>query len=577
MPDPGLVTQQIEQLFVSADTSRLRHEGQWNTNWNLYNNDYDWRRKASWQSQTPIPKVPMLVDFASDEIAGAIQATGRYFVFEAPGQEGKRRAAMGEAITRDWLQRPDVRLSTKFGESTRGAMLCASGILKVYWGASGLEVDVVDPYDFWVDPEGSGRYAIHRSVVDYDRLLAMADEGMYDKEVVQRVTGDTGTDEDHAWRQRSGLNEPIAVSGRRRVELLEFWGYIPDVNGEPLEGCEDCWCVLADRQHLIRAPEPNPFWHGKWPFVRFHSNPVPFSPYGKALISDISGMAKQYTELGNLVFDAAILDAIPIWEVNQSAMAYEAQTIRIHPGMQLARNGVEPILQAAQKPYTASNLALPVWSRWGKELENQSGVTQDIMGHVGGGPRRTATEASGQKQQSAKFLSNLAKNIEVNGVAPLADMSLRTIVQFMPSFMYYTQRYRELLGPQASSILAGKTNEERYQYLCTQHTVRGRGVAGVFTRVEDLGRILQLMQVLQMFPQYAARVNDEVVLRKFLEGVGWEADDVMLTDPQEIAQKMQMLQAQQQQQEALRGSGQGGPAWQNPVEQEQTTPRLVGG
>lgn len=588
MPDPGLVSKQIMELFVHADSARQTHEAKWNTHWNLYNNKYDWARKASWQSQTPIPKLPMLVDFGSDEIASAIHSTGRYFVIEAPGIEGKRRAVMGEQITRDALNRPGVKLSNKFAESTRGAMLCGSGILKVYWGAEGLAVDVVDPYDFWIDPMGGERYCVHRSVVDKDRLLAMAEQkdqngkSLYDKEAVLAVTGDTGIDEDYAWRQRAGLDEPTAASGRQRVELLEFWGYIPDENGEPLEGCENCWAVLADRQHLIREPEPNPFWHGQWPFVRFRSNPIPFSPYGKALVDDISGMARQYTELGNLVYDAAVLDAIPMWEINQAAMAYEVQSLRLYPGVQLARVGPDPILTAAQKPYTASNLALPVWSRWGVELENETGVTQDVMGHVGRGPRRTATEASGAKQQSAKFLSNLAKNIEVNGVAPLADMSLRTIVQFMPSTMYYTERYRELLGPQNSSVLASMSNWERYQYLCTQHTVRGRGVAGVFTRVEDLGRLLQLMQMMQIHPKYAALINDEVVVRKLMEALGWEADDVMLP-PEEAAAKLQQLQAEQaqmammgQQQQAMRGSGQGGPAWQNPVEQDQTQPRLVG-
>ncbi len=585
MPDPGLVVKQIMELFVHADSARQQHEKQWNVNWNLYNNKYDWSRKADWQSREALPEVPMLVDFGSDEVAGAIHSTGRYFVIEAPGAEGKRRAVMGESITRDWLNRPQIKLPNKFGESVRGAMLCGSGILKVLWRKTGLEIHVIDPYDYWVDPLGGERYCIHRSVVDYDELLAMAKAGLYDMEVVRRVTGDTGLEEGFAWRDRAGMSEPTAASGRRSVEVLEFWGYIPDEMGEPLEGCEDCWAVVADRQHLIRAPEENPFWHGQWPFVRFHSNPVPFSPYGKALISDISGIARQHTELGNLVFDAAVLDAIPIWEINRSAMVYEAQSIRLYPGVQLDRTGTDPILTAAQKPYTASNLTLPVLSRWGVMMENYSGVTQDVMGHVGRGPRRTATEASGSKQQSAKFLSNLAKNVEVNGVAPLADMALRTIVQFMPSIMYYTERYRELLGPQNSSILAGMNHQERYRYLCAQHTVRGRGVAGVFTRVEDLGRLMQLMQMMQMHPKYAALINDEVVVRKLMEALGWEADDVMLP-PEEAAAKLQQIQmeqaqmamaGQQQQQGALRGSGQGGPAWQNPIEQEQTTPKLVGG
>lgn len=570
-------------LFTHADTARQAHENQWNENWALYNNDYNWTGKAKWQSQEAMPKVPMLVDFGSDQIRKAIQSAGRFFVFEAHGEAAKARAMLGELLTRDWLRRPDVRLPFKFGEGTRGAMLCGNAIFKVRWDTA-LRIDTIDPYDFWVDPSGRQRFVFHRSVRDRDEILADAEAGKYDKEMVMKCNGDSGTEEDQAWRKRAGLSEPAAVGGRRPVELLEFWGSVMDETGEIIEGCEECWAVIADRKYLIRAPDANPFWHGKRPFIRVAPNSKPFAPYGKTLIEDIAGLARQLTELGNLVFDAAVMDAIHVWEVNRDAMQYPAQLAGgWRPGLLLDRVGSEQILTTAEKPYSASQLTLPVFSRWSTEIENNAGVTADVMGHVGRGPRRTATEAEGQKVQSAQFLSNLAASIETDGIAPLAEMSLKTIVQYMPSMLYMTERYRDMLGVQEAAILATMSHQERYRYLCTQHTVRGRGVAGIFTRQEDLGRVLQFMQVLQMFPQWAGRINEEAVLRKVMEGLGWEADDVILSEAEQQA-KVQALQAQQamqgqEQPGALRGSGQGGPAWQNPIEQPQTqqVPQLVGG
>ena len=128
--------------------------------------------------------------------------------------------------------------------------------------------------------------------------------------------------------------------------------------------------------------------------------------------------------------------------------------------------------------------------------------------------------------------------------------------------------------------------EDRYDLLCTQYTVRGCGVAEIFTRQEDLGRLMQFMQLLQMFPQWASRVNDEAVLRKVIGALGWDADDVVLSE-QEAAAKLQQLQAQQAMQmqqgapspggQPMRGSAQGGIPWENPIEQRQSSPRLVGG
>lgn len=578
MADPGLIIQQVMGMFIHADTARQAKEDQWALNWALYNNEYDWRRKAAWQSQVAIPKVPMLVDVASDQMASALHTTGKYFVMEAHGTDAKQRAVAGEALTRDWLQRPEVRFPARIAEGIRGAMLCATAVFKVRWDTQ-LRVDTIDPHDWWEDPLNRGRFVFHRSVRDYDQLLAQARDGLFDEEVVRAVTGDSGTEESDAWRLRSGLSEPVAAGGRRSVEILEMWGAIHNEVGEVIPGCEDCWCVIADRTHLIRPPEPNSLWHGGWPFIRVSPKPVPFAPYGKGLIDDISGMAVQYTELGNLMYDSAVLDAIPIWEVNTTNLAYDGTLVRIYPGAQIDKNTPDPVLTPVQKGFSGSNLTMPVFSRWGQELENQSGVTQDLMGHVGRGPRRTATEAVGARQQSATFLHNLGRTMEVDGIGPLADMAFRTIVQYMPSALYIAPRFVELLGSEVAFRLASMSNEVRYQHLCTQHTVRGRGVAGIFTREQDLGRLMQFMQMLQMQPQWGARVNDEAVLRKFMEGLGWESDDIIITDPAEIAEKQQqMIQMQQMmnpQQGQLRGSSQGGPAWQNPVEQPQTGPRMV--
>jgi hypothetical protein len=582
MADPGLIVKQVMELHTHADTARKAKEVQWGKNWALWNNEYDWRRKASWQSQRAIPKVPMLVDVASGRMAGALHTAGRYFAIEGHGTDAKQRAVAGEALTRDWLERREVRFPAQVAEGIRGAMLCATAVWKVRWDTQ-LRVDTIDPYDWWEDPWNRGRFVIHRSVRDYDQLLAMARNGDFDEEMVRAVSGDTGREETDAWRERAGLSEPAHASGRRSVEILELWGTIFDVTGEVIPGCEDCWCVIADRQHLIRPPEPNPLWHDGWPFIRVSPKPVPFAPYGKGLVDDVSDMAEGYTELWNLLYDAAMLDAIPIWEVNTTNLAYDGQLIRLAPGMQIDKNTPDPVLTPALKGHNGSQLALPVVSRWGVEIENQTGVTQDLMGHVGSGPRRTATEAMGQKQQSGVFLHDLGRTMEVDGIGPLADMAFRTIVQYMPSALYIAPRFRELLGNTPASILASMNNEQRYQYLCTQHTVRGRGVAGVFTRVEDLGRLLQFFQVVQMFPQLGALVKDDALMRKFIESLGWEADDIIITDPQEIAEKqqqmlmMQMAQQQMGQQPQLRGSSQGGPAWQNPVEQGQTRPRMVEG
>ncbi|HUW30450.1 MAG TPA: hypothetical protein VM223_02435, partial [Planctomycetota bacterium] len=220
MAEPNEVVQQVLALFNHADSARLDHENHWNTHWSLYNNEFDFSGKMEWQAQSVIPVIPFLVNFAGDKVESALSVAGRYFVFDAPGMQGQEVALIGEMITRDWMNRPEVKFVRGIREAIRDAMLCGHAVFKPRW-RDGIAIDVIDPYDIWLDPTGRDRFLVHRTVRDYDEVLADAEDGIYNLERVKQITGGTGTHETEAWRQRAGLLTPSYASGRRDVELLE--------------------------------------------------------------------------------------------------------------------------------------------------------------------------------------------------------------------------------------------------------------------------------------------------------------------------------------------------------------------
>ena len=163
-----------------------------------------------------------------------------------------------------------------------------------------LLIDLIDPEDYYPDPTGAGMFEIQRAVRDLADVKKMAEPGpngeppIYDPAVVAELdVGAVGRWDDSQRRQLRGEGDTGALKWRPQVTLDEYWGSITDEDGAVVH--ENIVCVVANEKHLIRPPEPNPFWHGQSPFVVAPLMRVPFSVWHKALF-DARGRAQPVHE-----------------------------------------------------------------------------------------------------------------------------------------------------------------------------------------------------------------------------------------------------------------------------------------
>lgn len=564
----------VMQYWDFSDSSRAHHKLKWDKNWLLYIQDYDFSWKAPWQARAAFPKVPMMVNFMAWQMHKSLRAAGKFFVMEANSPAAKHAARAGELLVRNAWQSREVNINRKIANNTVSAMLCSSCIWKVYY-RNGLRVAEVDPYDYWVDPTNRDRYSIHRTVMDWDKLKAMADEGHYDTAAVKRLQGGSGQTEEWDWRNRAGLAIPTPGGVRNEHEVLEMWGDLVDADGKLV--MENGWIVIGDRREVLRGPDPNPYKDGQRPFIRVQPLHRPHAPYGGSPITDIQDWAEEYTQLGNLAIDAVKLESIPGYEVDihNARHPHRLKSRGIYPGVILEKHsGTGPLITPIDKGHGTANSAINLFQLLGREMENQTSVTQFITGATGSGPDRTATEMNLKHQQSGEFLMALADAFQEDGIGPMAEMSLSRIAQYLPAPMYRTDQMVDLLGAPMANQLAMMEDDMRYHYLTTQHRVRGRGISAMFTRSEDLSRIIQFMNAVQMFPEYRSRIDTDALMQKVIEGLGWDSQEILLSEAEmkqkeaaiAMEQAVQAQQGQQGQQPPGGPRGGAGTPWQSPVE-----------
>src|SRR6185437_743271 len=94
---------------------------------------------------------------------------------------------------------------------------------------------------------------------------------------------------------------------------------------------ENVICTVANKKYLIRAPEPNPFWHGETPFITAPLIRVPFSVWHKALYDGPAQLNFAINELFNLMLDGGIAS---VWGIKQLRANFLADPKQASGGIQ---------------------------------------------------------------------------------------------------------------------------------------------------------------------------------------------------------------------------------------------------
>lgn len=324
-------------------------------NWNLYYGHMDWSHKIEGQSAEHLPKIGVAAEQMSAFIRRSLIRFGDFFSVEVPPDSPltaeQVRKLMRRLIERVCIGRNEYEhIAAIIGDAVKQGLLESMIILKVHghlmpyremYAEPGdaiaglpdklsyrdhklwkLRVDTIPGNDYYPDPTGRRLYEIHRVERDLADVWDMVEAGLYDKAEVEKLTESVERNDSQAKRASDrNQNETVTPSFRKRVVLDECWGTLLGPDGRPLEGQTNIVCTVANETHVIREPEPNPFWHQESPFVARPLIRSPDSVWSKAIYDDAGALNIALDELFNLILDGGIAAVWGVRQVRTSMLA----------------------------------------------------------------------------------------------------------------------------------------------------------------------------------------------------------------------------------------------------------------
>lgn len=153
-------------------------------------------------------------------------------------------------------------------------------------------VEVVDPFDVYVDPDatslGDATYVIHRKTVPLEEIKQNPNYSNTDKISMKDKKGIQTSNYTHDYldeETRFAEGPPQKDGYKDLVEILEYWE-------------SDRLIVVANRSTVLRDT-PNPYNHKKLPFVELDDYRDPHKFYGQSELSVIDPLQREINAIRN--------------------------------------------------------------------------------------------------------------------------------------------------------------------------------------------------------------------------------------------------------------------------------------
>lgn len=568
-PDGLTVLKCVREAKHEAETAKRRRQNLNRINWQSYMGQQDWSHKQPGQSREFLPKVPVAVEQFSAFIKKALVSYGNWFSVDAPPH-----SPLNENEIRELLKCFLTNLADGFRESTSFALQisdgCKASLLEAvmtfkihgykvpqqsYRVERGfkfvegkgfketaklkqkehnpwrLAIDLISADDYFPDPTGRKLYEIHRVERDFHDVMELADQGLYDPDVVDQIMSDFDERlkeyQDAATRNQQGVTPP---SFRRTVIIDEYWGDLVDENGRLKE--KNIVCAMANEKYLIREPEPNPNWHGDSPFVSIPLVRVPHTVWHKALFDHASPLNMALNEIFNLVLDGGLAS---VWGIKQMRMGglEDARQVSggLSPGMTLAVKDEFPAGEKVVEVVATGEVpadALNTFNLANQEFQSAA-LTNDLK--LGQLPEKQvrATEIVEIQQSQAVTLDGITVDMET-GIVKILEKAWLCMLQNASDLD--AQEIIAAVGPKAALLLSRMSPAERYARFGQGYGIKVFGLSATMARVKEFQKRMALQQVIQTSPplleSYLRRYDPDQDLDAIMKSLNVNPEDIGL-------------------------------------------------
>lgn len=596
----NLVMEIIRECRLEAEKARETRDELTRQNYRAYFGEQDWSHKQDGQSTEFLPKVAEAAEQLAAFVERGLIASGNWFQVELTPSPIFAGQPLNDSAIRKLLRNRLERISdhapelndfpTVLADGIKMALLGSLVVLKVHGytarerrpfveqepvyqmiqdPVSGqtfqqpmglhdrlmieerdvwhLAIEAVRPEDYYPDPSGRCLYEIHRTERDLHEVLAMADQGIYDRTLVADIE-QTFVDHDRRYREhlQTGQDEVTPPSFRKKVILDEFWGTLVDRDGQVI--AKNIVATLANDQFLIRRPEPNPFWHQESPFVVAPLVRVPGSVWHKALLDHATQLNFAINELFNLMLDGGIAS---VWGIRQVKMSSLENAKDFADGIPqgatlLVKEDVPDNVDVYKRVDTGEvpNDALNMFNLLDREFQVTSKVNDAKLGLLP--PRQVkATEILDTAQQSAVIFDAIVSDLENRVIKQVLRKGWLTMLQNFEAWS--TDDVVGCLGPQQAMQLAAMGPARRFAMFAQGCRFKVDGLSAMLTRVKEFQKLMALLQsvsanaiLLQAFVQ---RFSPEKILDRILKVLAIDPDTLAMTEEERasLQQRMQEL------------------------------------
>jgi hypothetical protein len=576
-------------LREDSKRARLPREEEWNKNWNLYNDYYNFRAKAEWQSKVPLSRVNTSVRFAAKLFKKGLIGSRDFYSTKGYGQVGKLLAPHIHKIAKYHLTAG--RFPSRYYTSLLSGMLSTPVIMKIYprmveveepesilfpnkgstafnmappkgrnavgdiLGSAGgrrkkqlrIMFDPCSAYDVHFDPYGDGVYLIHDIDMDYFKFEAMVNspEGRamgWNPAICNEIESEyTKYEEEVAEAARKGQTVVhSSVDYRRRVRCSEFWGTLSSEKGKLM--FRDSYHVVVNEKYLGVSPRPIKLPKKAWPYVYAPIIEKPFSTWHQTMVENVSGIAVMLTEFVNMMLDSTLFSGMNAFEldIDQVYDPYEFRDGVFPAKTYKKRGGGMPSQNPMIRNISLGNMPsqmVEVYQALNAEFQANFG-----FGQVGASKgKKSATQAAEEARQSLQFLSDMARDQEEN----FLEVALGKVYDYVIAYQrdMSDPMLTDLLGDEAATQAQIYLNNKAYRDYLQYAPVsfQADGMSRVADRMRDLDKVMAFINLLGNSAKAIPQILQQVQWRELLEigvyALDWDVNKILGPAPGEQPQK----------------------------------------
>ena len=418
----------------------------------------------------------------------------------------------------------------------------------------GPDWKVLDCLDLFPQPSqrtiDDMQWIVVREYLDLDDIRALAEPNIHGKAVFDKArvaeletdgqTAIAAMDEYKQWRTQSrtlaDYDARLREKYSRPVELLHMWGLVPSELAR--DGVVNRVITLANGVHILRD-RPNPFWHGKKPFLAYSPMPDPhffFAPGKAEVAKKLQIVANRFT---NQQLDALDIFIDPIFFFNEDS-GLKTRNLLMRPGKFVGMQGnpsetVMPLIPNLTGVQMGGQMTENVW-RW---MQQGIGIIEDTV-QGGQGQQQTAREFIGRSEAVATRLLMESRLFEEGFLEPLADAFVDLNRQYMTK-----DREVFILGPNAMiDPISGEPIPDAERQLVGGWDLVPNYEAHAIGATQQLGKVQRqqnitfLLQSMAANPISASAVNWMNFLRQVFREFEIENVNELIATPQQMQEMM---------------------------------------